>query len=70
MPDSNFHDSLGWFEGVVIILFLNIEEMDSILPLQHHECGETLSYNGLMQMESIIFQRGFKSGAFLVTHWI
>ena len=40
MPDSIFYDSMGWgivivvfFLGVVIAVFLSIEEMDSVLSL-------------------------------------
>ena len=37
MPDSIFHDSLGWgwlfFEVVVIAVLLNLEKMDSVLSL-------------------------------------
>ena len=39
MPDSIFYDSMGWgmtqfFSlGVVITVFLSIEEMDSVLSL-------------------------------------
>ena len=51
MSDSIFYDSMGWeitqfffcfffvvvfFVGVVIAVFLSIEEMDSVLSLQHH----------------------------------
>ena len=56
MPDSIFNDSMEWgmtcfFKEVLIYVFLNIEEIEST-PMS----GESLSYNGLRQMGSIIFQ--------------
>ena len=54
-----------------IAVFLSIEEMDSVLSPWHQWAWETLSYNGLRQMGSIILQWGFSSGARLrITEFI
>ena len=46
---------VAFFVGVVIAVFLSIEEMDSVYHYNTNGHGETLSYNGLRQMGSIIF---------------
>ena len=77
MPDSIFYDSMGWgmtqlllffcllFLGVVIAVFLSIEEMIQSYHYNTSGHGETLSCDRLRQMGSIIFQKSFNSGACL-----
>ena len=48
-----------FFLGVVIAVFLSMEEMDSVYQSYHYNTsghGKTLCYNGLRQMGPIIFQ--------------
>ena len=68
MADSIFYDSMGWgmtqlllffcllFLGVVIAVFLSIEEMIQSYHYNTSGHGETLSFDRLRQMGSIIFQ--------------
>ena len=58
------------FLGVVIAVFLSIEEMIQSYHYNTSGHGETLRYDRLRQMGSIIFQKGFNSGACLrVASW-